>query len=260
MTSAGHTRNTKRCPWLFCRLMDAKTGVWTIRNNHNRRHVSKSARKDPFGLRNLPLDAAEGPDQHDVFYTNMAPVVGLLRAIGALPIRTLPVDSRAAAGNWYGSSYVYFVMRLVPEPSAFEVEMVIEKLKRNISAGINQTPANCLKQGVEQFARRSINLLIIFRLRRNCLKSEERRGSIIVPIYKTGDKTECNKYRGITLLSTTYKISPNILLQKISSICTGNYWGPSVRISKQQVNYWSYILHSSSTWENNGNRLKQCIS
>jgi hypothetical protein len=79
--------------------MDTKTGVWTIRNNQNRRHVSKSARKDPFGLRNLPLDPADGADQYDVFYNNMAPVVELLRAIGALPIRTLPVDSRAAAGN-----------------------------------------------------------------------------------------------------------------------------------------------------------------
>jgi len=79
--------------------MDAKTSVWTIRNTNNKRHVSKSPRKDPFGLRNLPLDAAVGPEQHDVFYTNMAPVVELLRAIGALPIRTLPVDNRAAAGN-----------------------------------------------------------------------------------------------------------------------------------------------------------------
>jgi hypothetical protein len=62
-------------------------------------------------------------------------------------------------------------MKLVPEPSAFEVEMAIEKIKRYKSPGIDQIPANCLKQGVEHFARRSINLLIILRLRRNCLKS-----------------------------------------------------------------------------------------
>jgi len=99
LTLAGHTRNTKRCPRLFDRLMDAMTGVLLIRNNNSRCHVSKSARKDPFGLRNLPLGAAVGPEQYDVFYTNMAPVVELLRAIEALPIRTLPVDSRAAAGN-----------------------------------------------------------------------------------------------------------------------------------------------------------------
>jgi hypothetical protein len=31
---------------------------------------------------------------------------------------------------------------LVPEPSAFETEMVIEKLKRDKSPGIDQTPGN----------------------------------------------------------------------------------------------------------------------
>jgi hypothetical protein len=41
--------------------------------------------------------------------------------------------------------------------------------------------------------------------------------SIIVPVHKKGDKTGCNtrNYRGISLMSTSYKILSNILLSRL---------------------------------------------
>jgi len=43
---------------------------------------------------------------------------------------------------------------------------------------------------------------------------EEWKQSIIVPIYKKGDKTDCNNCRGISLLPTIYKILSKILLSR----------------------------------------------
>jgi len=59
----------------------------------------------------------------------------------------------------------------VLEPSTFEVNLVIEKLKSHKSPGIDQIPAE-LRHRVEKFSVRSINLLFLFGIiRRNCLRS-----------------------------------------------------------------------------------------
>ena len=62
---------------------------------------------------------------------------------------------------------IHTVEPLVPEPSATEVELAIEKLKNYKSPGIDQIPAELIKAG--QFAVRFANLLFLFGIRRNCL-------------------------------------------------------------------------------------------
>jgi len=70
-----------------------------------------------------------------------------------------------------GQAEIHTAEPLVPESSASEVELVIDKLKSHKSPGIDQIPAELIKAGVEQIAWRFINLLLLFGRRRNCLKS-----------------------------------------------------------------------------------------
>ena len=102
----------------------------------------------------------------------------------------------------------------VPESSAFEVEMAIDKLKDTNHQVLIRSWQNCLKHRGEQFALRSVNLVLLFKKQKEL--TEEWIESIIVPIYKKGDKTGCSNYRGILLLPATYKILSNILLSRLT--------------------------------------------
>jgi len=72
--------------------------------------------------------------------------------------------------NDVGQTEIHTAEPLLPEPSVFEFELYIEKLKSHKSPGIDQVLAE-LRQGVEQFAVRSLYLLFLFGIRRNCLRS-----------------------------------------------------------------------------------------
>jgi len=56
----------------------------------------------------------------------------------------------------------------VPETSAFDVELAIQKLKRYKSPGIDEVLVELIKAGGEQFTPRFIDLLILLGIRRIC--------------------------------------------------------------------------------------------
>jgi len=103
---------------------------------------------------------------------------------------------------------------LVPGPSAFEIEMAIEKLKSHKPPGIYQIPAELIKAGGRTICFEIHKLIISIWNREGLL--EEWKESIIVPICKNGDKTDCSNYRGISLLPTKYKIISSILLSRLT--------------------------------------------
>ena len=97
----------------------------------------------------------------------------------------------------------------MPEPSATEVELAIEKLKSHRSPGIDQIPAELIKAGGKTICC-EIHKLIISIWNKEELPKDWKE-LVLFPIYKKGDKTDRDNYRGISLLSTTHKILSNIL-------------------------------------------------
>jgi hypothetical protein len=85
--------------------------------------------------------------------------------------------------------------------------------------------------------------------------TQQRKEPITVPIYKKGDKTECNNYRGISLLSTAYKILFNILLDGlnpyVNEIIEDHQCGFRRNIpTMDQIFYFWQIIEKK--WEYNG--------
>ena len=102
----------------------------------------------------------------------------------------------------------------MPEQSVFEVGLAIEELKCKKSSGTDQIPSELIKAGGRTICYQ-IHKLIISIWNKDELP-EEWKQSIIVPICKKGNKTDCSNYRGISLLTTTYKMLFNILLARLT--------------------------------------------
>jgi hypothetical protein len=146
---------------------------------------------------------------------------------------------------------------LVPEPSLVKEEIAIGNLRSYKSPGTDNIPAELIKAGGETLYS-EIHRLIC------CIWNKEElpqqwKQSIIVPIYKKGDKTDCNNYRGISLLSTAYKILSNILLARltpyVNEIIGDHQCGfRRNRSTTDQIFYIRQIL------EKNGSIMRRCIS
>ena len=115
-----------------------------------------------------------------------------------------------------GNLYVYFVINIREghEPSVFQDEMAIGKLKRHKSIGIDQIQAELIIEVVEKFFLISLNLLTLFGIGKKCLRSGM---SHYFTIFKKGDKIECSDYRGISFWTITYKHLSIILLSMLTT-------------------------------------------
>jgi hypothetical protein len=88
---------------------------------------------------------------------------------------------------------------------------------------------------------------------------EEWKESIIVPVCKKGDKTDCSNYRGISLLPTTYKILSNIVLSRLTPYAeesNGGHQVDFIAAGQLLIIYSAFIKYLRK----NGSTTNQCIS
>jgi hypothetical protein len=111
---------------------------------------------------------------------------------------------------------------LVPEPSAFVVEMATKKLKDTNHWVLTKFPAELIKAAGRTFSS-EIQQLINSIWNKDKL-TKEWKELIIVPNYKKGGKTFYSNYRGTSRLSTTYKILSTILLSRLTPYAEEIIW------------------------------------
>jgi hypothetical protein len=141
----------------------------------------------------------------------------------------------------------------VPEPSSSEAEVAIGKLKSYKSPSVDQIPAELIQAGGGTL-RSEIHKLIKLIWNKEEFPHQWKE-SIVVPIHKKGDKTDCSNYRGMPLLSTSYKILSNILHARLTP-CADEIMGDHQcgfrrnRSTTDQIFYIRQILENK--WEYNG--------
>lgn len=103
-------------------------------------------------------------------------------------------------------------MELEP-PDRLDVSLAIKAQKRGKAPGIDNIPAELIKSGGT--ALENIIYTLVKQIWQKEQIPEEWKIGLICPIYKKGDRLNCQNYRGITLLCTVYKIFTYLLRKRL---------------------------------------------
>jgi hypothetical protein len=129
-------------------------------------------------------------------------------------------------------------------------------LKKYKSPGSDQIPAELIQAGGKML------LFAIHKLINSVWNKEELpdqwKESITVPIQKKGNKADCNNYRGISFLSTSYNTLYNILLSRLGPYIDeiiGDHLGFGVT-NQLLIRFSAFVRY----WRKNGSTMRQCIS
>lgn len=122
--------------------------------------------------------------------------------------------------------YTTTVEQMIHEPTTEEIEMAIDMLKNGKAPGEDDITTELLRKSGKTVMKK-LEQIIIKTWREEKIP-EAWNLSIVCPIYKKGDIMNCNNYRGISLLDTSYKVLSNVLLNKLKPFgdeIVGEYQG-----------------------------------
>ena len=115
----------------------------------------------------------------------------------------------------------------IPLPSYNEICSIINNLKLNKAAGSDSIPPELFKYGGGT-PKQKLHKLILM-IQNNKKLSQQWNEGIICPVYKKGDRLNCNNCRPITLLNIAYKIFAillnNRLIENIENKLEDNQMG-----------------------------------
>ena len=92
----------------------------------------------------------------------------------------------------------------------------ITQLNNNKAAGIDGLAPELLKFGPGELIR--IVHRVVVQIRETEELPDEWKDGVIRPIYKKGDKLDCENYRAITITNAAYKILSQILFRRLSPL------------------------------------------
>jgi hypothetical protein len=96
----------------------------------------------------------------------------------------------------------YIAEPFMLQPSASEFELAIGKLKSYKSLGVDKIVLIKLFQAGEEKLRSEIHKLIKLNSKKEELPHQWKE-SVVEPVHKKGDKTDCGNYRSISFLSNS---------------------------------------------------------
>jgi len=108
------------------------------------------------------------------------------------------------------------IEQLLEAPSKNELETGSNMLKNGKAPGVDEIVSECLKKGEPCLLNQLHQLINIIWEQEEI--PESWRVSVLCPVFKKREIMECENYRGISLLNTTYKVLSNILLIRINPL------------------------------------------